>query len=293
MMFVTLALSAAIDASPSPEPATASPAPVRIFERGFARLESYPLPPYAVFIDTWLIKQTDTRLGSQSGSIIVRTRYAVRTSDGGENYTAFPVQGSALPPARVLTQFLGPFAFALLSNRPPRKDLASLQPDIPSPLKLIANVVAHPKPDYEIENAGIEAVDGHDTYHLRLSPLSDGRKHNLHDLWIDVVTFDLWKAHFTSRYAPDPMLPDSPTDVVVWFKPIASYWVLSRAIWSWDYFTAGKLSDYDASTDRIAFPSELPDWLFDQREYDQHVRARAPDVLGPLFSAIPGATPTP
>ena len=149
---------------------------------------------------------------------------------------------------------------------------------------MIANVVAYPKPVYAIETGPLETLAGHPVYHLRLRALSDARKHNLRDLWVDAGTFDVWKAHFTSTYAPDQLLAESATDVTVWFTPVGAYWVASRVVWNWDNFQNGFEDDYDVSTERIAFPADLPGWLFDQRTYDQHVKAKDPDVLAPILA---------
>jgi hypothetical protein len=282
-VLAALMFALSIDATATPAP-IATPAPQEIFHRTFARLESYPLAPYTVWMDTWLTKQTDTRNGGQPSSTIAQLRFAVRSADGAENRTIYPVQGSALPPARIGTQFVGPFAFSLRRNQTYRGEPASLQPDIPEPLKVIANVVAYPKPDYAIDSGAIETLAGHRVYHLQLRPLTDGRKHNLRDLWVDVDTFDLWKAHFTSSYAPDQLLPESPTDATVWFTPVGAYWVVSRAVWNWDDFQDGFAFDYDVSTERITFPADLPGWLFDQRAYDQHAKAKNPDILAPILA---------
>jgi hypothetical protein len=294
MLAAVLLYLASIDATLAPSQASSAPTPLEIFEHAFDRLESYPLPPYAAWVDTWSVKQSETGFAGATNSYIVQTRYAVRTSDGAENWTAFPTAGPLLSRGRVGEQFLGPFAFALLPDRPPASDGQSLQPDIPvtddaatTPLKVIARVVAHGKPDYAVTSPEIETIDGHRTYHLRLRALNNPRKHNLRDVWVDVDSFDLWKAHFSSRYAPDPLAPQSPTDVTVWFKPVASYWVVSRAVWSWDFYQGSLHFDYDASTDRITFPKALPDWLFDQRAYDQRVTAQESDPLAQFFTTTP------
>jgi hypothetical protein len=282
-MLAALIFAASIDAAATPAPST-TPAPQEIFHRTFARLDSYPLAPYTVWMDTWLTKRTDTRNGGQPVSTVVQARYAVRSADGAENHAFYPVEGSTLPPARIGTQFVGPFAFSLRRNQMHRDEPASLQPDIPEPLEVIANVVAYPKPDYAIDSGEIESIGGHRVYHLQLRALADGRKHNLRDLWVDVDTFDLWKAHFTSTYAPDQLLPESPTDATVWFTPVGAYWVASRVVWNWDDFQNGFAFDYDVSTERIAFPADLPGWLFDQRAYDGHARAKDPDILAQILA---------
>jgi hypothetical protein len=55
-------------------------------------------------------------------------------------------------------------------------------------LKTIALVVTS-KRDYAITLGGIDAVDGHDDYHLVMKPLADPQKYRLRDVWIDAATF--------------------------------------------------------------------------------------------------------
>ncbi|HTA40073.1 MAG TPA: hypothetical protein VK760_13400, partial [Candidatus Acidoferrales bacterium] len=172
-MLVAFILAVSIDAAPAPA-ASASPSPQQIFWQTFARLESYPIAPYTIWADTWLRKQHDTRKSGDPVSTITQFRYAVRSSDGAETYTFYPVAGTSLPPGRVGKQFLGPFAFILRPNRTQQAEPAPLQPDIPEPLKVIANVVAYPKPAYAIESGPLETLAGHAVYHLRLRALADG-----------------------------------------------------------------------------------------------------------------------
>ncbi len=264
---------------------TSSPAAIvppmnaqELFARAFQRLESYPIAPYIVWTDLRKTRQTSMMPGGPIGTGVSVIRYAVRSSDGAESYSGLPIDPKVLPPVQVGVQFLGPFAFALRPGQRAQA-MAPLQPDVPIVLPVIADVVARAKPNYQVTIAGAEAIAGHATYHLHLTPLSDPRRHNLRDLWVDTTTFDLWKAHFTSTYAPGELLPQSPTDVTVSFVPIASYWVVAEARWNWEDYNDGFSFEYDASTLLITFPAMLPDWLFDERAYRRHEAAREPDYL--------------
>lgn len=287
-MTIVLARSAAA-------PATAPATPQQIFDAAFARLQSYPVPPYAVFTDTWNI--TARPMGYYTGetSSVEVHRYAVRLSDGMENVSD-PIPSGKLPPAMILPEFLGPFAWTMRSSVHVARGAdgaaggALMTPDLAG-LKTIATVVAVAKWPYKLGDPGmppVEDVDGHRAYHLRLEPRSDPQKHNLRDLWIDTQTYDLWKAHFVGTYAPNPMEPVSPTDVTVHFRNVLGCWVVAHAIWTWD--NSPMTFRYDVTSDEIGLPPDLPDWLFSVAEYRQHQRAGDPDYLGLLLARL-RATP--
>jgi hypothetical protein len=116
---------------------------------------------------------------------------------------------------------------------------------------------------------------------LQLRPRSDPQKHNLRDLWIDVATHDLWKAHFVGTYTPGPGAPSSPTDVNVSFRNVLGYWVVTHAVWT--YEDAPIQFVFDVTNDEIGVPSTLPNWLFDAAEYRKHQVAGEPDYIGNLL----------
>jgi len=260
----------------------------RIFDAAFRRMQSYPIPNYAVSTDTWHIRQTPMGYYTGSATSIETHRYAFRLSDGMENVSDPNLNGK-LPPAIILPEFLGPFAWSLRSSvrvAPPGG--VSMLPDIEG-FKTIATVVAYAKPSYAIvtssdEMPAIEDVNGHQTYHLRLQPRGDAAKHNLRDLWIDTQTYDLWKAHFVGTYAPAPKAPPSPTDVTVYFKPVLGCWVVAHALWNYD--DPPVRYDFDLQVDELALPDTLPDWLFDSAEYRRHERAGEPDYIGLLLDRM-------
>ncbi len=281
---------------PSPPPAAwASPAaalsPKELFSRAFERLESYPVPAYAAFVDLRKTTQSPGTFDARETQEIVR--YAERMADGMQNASSIPTDGQ-LPQAEIGPHFLGPFAWSLrtVPLPQPRADATApvaapaappngMQADLPVPLKTIAHVETFASPNYTVALAGEAESDGHRTYHLTLSPHDSPERHNLRDLWIDAATYDIWKAHFVGRYRPTTLAEESASDVTVYFKPIAQYWVLSRAVWTWNPVGATFL--IDSTTISIAFPPDLPDWLFDEKAYERHREARDPDFLGPFL----------
>ncbi|HEY1976233.1 MAG TPA: hypothetical protein VGG89_06810 [Candidatus Baltobacteraceae bacterium] len=288
-MIVAL-LAALATATPS-----ASPAPQEIFDRAFTRLASYPVAPYAVEIATRDENFTSPVLG-RGGKAEFAERYTYRSVDGVENVTEYPVGSDRLPPALIALNQLGAFAWS-----PRRENLMAPQgagepalPDIPKPLKTIAHVVAYGPPSYAFAAAGstgsaaavsMETVDGHLCYHLRLRPLSDPQRHNLRDLWIDTTTFDLWKATFDGSYRPVPLAPSSPSTFTSIFAPIGQYWIVSRQHWTWTDAADEVFDDINMEVNKIVFPSALPDYLFDQAEYEKQQRA---DITDPLDAILNG-----
>jgi hypothetical protein len=274
----------------SPTQAVPTPSPVaQIIDAAFARLQSYPVPPYAIWTATWHITQTPMGYYTGSAKSVEVHRYAVRLSDGMENVSD-PSPDGKLPPALILPEFLGPFAWTLRTSVrvPPTGNGVSMMPDVEG-LKTIARVVAFAEPAYVLANSRsqvppIEDVDGHHAYHLELRPLDDPRKHNLRDLWIDVTTHDLWKAHFVGTYAPTPHEPVSPSDVTVYFRQVVGCWVVTRALWTYDdppiHF------DFDVQNNEIALPGTLPDWLFDAAEYRRHQLAGDADYIGAVLDRL-------
>ena len=260
----------------------------QIFDAAFRRLQSYPVPPYAVWTATWHIRETPMGYYTGETNSVEVHRYAVRLSDGMENVSD-PQPNGKLPPAMILPEFLGPFAWTMRSSvRVAPAGGIEMLPDL-SGLKTIATVVAFNASPYTIGSSAapvppIQNVEGRQAYHMTLHPKSDPSKHNLRDLWIDVQTHDLVKAHFVGTYAPTPSAPRSPTDVTVYFRNVLSCWVVSRAVWTYQDPPAS--FQFDVQNDEIGLPATLPDWLFDAQQYRQHQLAGEPDYLGLLLARL-------
>jgi hypothetical protein len=269
----------------------------QIFDAAFRRLQSYPVPPYAVWTDTWHVRARPMGYYTGEQSAVEVHRYAVRLSDGMENASDPSIDGK-LPPALIVPEFIGPFAWRLRSSVrvPPSPNGANMQPDIEG-LKTIATVVAVAQSPYVIvtQRSGvlpIENVDGHTAYHLQLQPRTAPRQHNMRDLWIDVRTYDLWKVHYVGTYAPNDRAPLSDTDATVYFRNVLGCWVVSRAVWNWDDSPMSFF--FDVQSDEIGFPEHLPDWLFDPAAYRQRLAAGETDYLSALLTRMrAGASPTP
>jgi hypothetical protein len=280
-MLVAAFASAIVAAHAQTTPAdSADLTPREIFVKAFQRLQTYFVPPYSIDASTWHIRGSSLG-GDALGEADYTYRYAIRTSDGMENYTKYPVPGPKLPNATIVapSSFLGPFAWALHPARP-SPEPQSMQPDIPPSLKTIASVIAY-NPSYTITLVGHESIDRHDTYHLHLHPIGNPSKHNLRDLWVDVATFDLWKSRFVGVWQPG----GAETLVTASFMPAARSWIVKQAEWS---YGCGGMSTgtctYDLLKDRVVFLPSLPDWVFNEREYRQHVNAGETDFMQQFLS---------
>ncbi|HEY1867618.1 MAG TPA: hypothetical protein VGG70_04925 [Candidatus Cybelea sp.] len=261
----------------------------QIFDESFAKLQSYPVPPYAIWTATWHIRNRPMGYYTGESSSVETHRYAVRLADGMENISD-PSTNGKLPPALIVPEFLGPFAWRLRASvhLAPGGNGVVMAPDVAG-LKTIAYVVAVAKPLYTFAvgpngSPPIEDVGGREAYHLQLLPKDSPQVHNLRDLWIDVSTYDLLKAHFVGTYAPVPKAPLSATDVTVYFRGVLGSWVVSRALWNYD--DPPIRYDFDVQNDEIGLPPSLPDWLFDQAAYRQHQLAGDPDYLGQVLEQL-------
>lgn len=266
--------------------------PQAIFDAAFRRLQSYPVPPYAVWTTTWHINAQP--IGFYTGtSLSVEThRYAVRLADGMENESD-PMPSGKLPPALIVPEFLGPFAWTMRSSVHVAPGTTAstgpaMLPDVAG-LQTIATVTAFAQAPYTIKTGATQTppivdIDGHPSYHLQLEPRGDPLRHNLRDLWIDVRTYDLRKAHFAGRYSPGPGAPISPTDVTVYFRNVLGCWVVARAVWT--YEDSPMAFVFDVQSTEIGLPPTLPDWLFDAAEYGKHQRAGEPDYIGLLLDRL-------
>lgn len=282
-MIAALAAAIAI-ASPSPAPSS-TPAPQEIFDRTFERLASYPVAPYALMVVKFLGRGAALVPGIDGTDFQYVGRYAFRSSDGAENAALFVPNAKALPDANVyLNQPYGPFVWSIRRANINAPDEPPV-PDVPSPLKTIGHVVTYAPPKYAITNAGIETVNGHAAYHLHLNPLSDPRRHNLRELWVDPATFDLWKATFDGTYHPLPGTADGPSTFTSEFKAVGPFWINVHQYWTWTDFQGEHSWNFERDTYVMMFPDAIPDWIFDQNAYDLHRHAGDADVLDAMLRA--------
>lgn len=272
----------------APEASAKPPTAQQIFDAAFRRLQSYPVPPYAVWTSTWHITRTPMGYYTGESSSVEVNRYAVRLADGMENVSD-PIPSGKLPPALIEPEFLGPFAWSIRSSVhvAPAQSGTMLVPDMAG-LMTIARVVAVAQWPYSLVGDAaappVEQVDGHQAYHFQLHPRDEPQKHNLRDLWIDVSNYDIWKVRFVGTYRPVPNAPVSPTEATVDFRNVLGCWVVNRARWT--YEDAPIIYTFDVQNDEIGLPDTLPDWLFDAAEYRKHEAAGEPDYLGLLLERL-------
>ncbi|HEY9085040.1 MAG TPA: hypothetical protein VIN40_03750 [Candidatus Tyrphobacter sp.] len=57
---------------------------------------------------------------------------------------------------------------------------------------------------YDITLLGVEGVDGHDCYHLRLSPRQDPGRYRLRDLWVDEGSGATWRLREALNFVEGP-----------------------------------------------------------------------------------------
>jgi hypothetical protein len=272
---------------PAPSPTLS---PTQILSRALEKLRSDPVPDYAVWTNFWQINRGEAESWS---TWRLAERFAERNSDGVQNVVeSVPTRGSQLPDANVSSVFEGPFAWTMRPAAAVQAVPAPMQPDV-SGLKTIASVTAYAPPAYAVDLIGIETVHGHNAYHLRLSPLSEPERHNLRDLWIDVETFDLWEAHLVGKYpalVPYGTPPLVQSDITAFFEPVLTYRIVYRLVWHYTF--DGSYFAFRTSIVEIAFPSVLPDWLFDSAAYARHEKAKEPDVLYQILHAVPTPAPS-
>jgi hypothetical protein len=254
-----------------------APTPKQIFVQGFHRLLSYPTPAYAVEIDAAVTTINSSIATNPSGTYYHLYRYAFRAVDGMVNSVLLPKTGgfSKLPDAVIKPAWDGAFAWSGTWGKPRESD-TNQGPELPQGLKVIASVTTY-NPDYVIELLGTEELDGHQAYHLRLTPLHDPVRHNLRELWIDIVTYDIWKA----KYIAAPR-DSGPTLVTASFGPATAFWILQKVSWG-DPNASPVGQTTEITTRSTIFVPTLPSWLFDPQAYASQQRAGEADYLGQLL----------
>lgn len=119
--------------------------------------------------------------------------YAFGMTSGGETAVAPAGPDSAALVAQIRQQFNDP--------APPDKDSSAAG----GALKTIAAVSTRTRA-YTIRNTGLETVDGHDCWHLVLTPTRTPERLRLRELWIDAKTSQTWRllsaGNFTGSAAP-------------------------------------------------------------------------------------------
>jgi hypothetical protein len=257
-------------ASPSPQPTLA---PNDVLFRALGRLRSYGTPPYVVYVI------------EENGEY---RRVAFRGSDEMMNDVALPT-GATLPDARIYRAFVGPLSRSVheaiatpASSATAARNAPST--DLESTLKTIA-VVSSRGHLYDVKTAGIETIEGHRVYHIVLHPRRDPESNPIRDLWIDTDTYDVWRAAYVEP--PDVQIVGGEADLTVDFTTVGNYRIAGS--WIAIYHAPGmRTSVYrQLRVVKMAFPDELPEWLFDEPSYAKRVREHDADYLGNIFSRPP------
>lgn len=189
---------------------------------------------------------------------------------------------------------IGPSYFApdmwILGKRP-RPSPAPYEPDVAPDLtdiKVIADVVSIATPAYHIRYAagGMTAHNGDRVDHIILDPLSDPKKHNLRELWIDTSTYRIDRAIIRGSYRPTPHDLIEETYALEDFGQVGAYWLVVHRIWTYAPPFSNVKVTFEATVQTMRFPDTLPAWLFDQAEFRKH-SAELQSVLGPPASPSP------
>jgi hypothetical protein len=274
-----------VAASPVP---SATPDPYKIYASAMQNLASLDQPS---FIDTTENRVTTvmTGDGARSGQQIFRAVFD--SIDRRECVFTEPGDREAV---------IGPSFFApdmwLLGRRalPPEPPSSSsnMAPDL-SDLRIIADVVSVARPAYEIRLAGTVAdKDGSFISHLVLRPLTDPKKHNLRELWIDSSDDRIVRAIIRGSYKPTPEDLLEDTYVQEDFGQVGPYWLVVHRIWTYVPPLSGVQLRFDASVLTMRFPQSVPSWLFDELEFKAHAGEVA-SVLVPWSAAPPSPSPSP
>ncbi len=256
--------------TPSPSPTTLPPTQ-SIVARAYDRLRSYGTPPFVVYMT------------NENGDI---HRIAFRASDEMMNDSEY-IRQSTLPLTSIYRAFVGPLsitvheAVAPSASTPPVQEQSSLVSD----LKTIAVVNARARPVYTVTSSSAETIDGYSTDHLALDPTNDPTRHALRDLWIDTTTYDVRRADYVTT---DANVPGATVYLTVNFEPVGPYWIAAGWVAIYHMLGPGAPVYRELHVEKMRFPSELPDWLWDDRGYEAHRRAHAPDPLAGIFDASPG-----
>ena len=250
-----------------------------IIQHAYERLRSYGTPAYVVYM-------TD-----ENGDI---HRIAFRGSDEMMN-DAQLIRGEPLPIANIYRAFVGPLSITVheavvrstlgASAQPSATPEAQEQSSLVSDLRTIATVSAHAKPVYTVDDRGIETVDGYQDYHLQLNPTLDPTRYVLRDLWIDTTTYDVRRADYVTT---DTNFPGATVYLTVNFAPVGPYWIAARWIALYHSPDLAHPAYRELEVKKMTFPGKLPDWLFDERAYEEHRRDHDVDYLHHL---IPGEGP--
>ncbi len=248
-------------ATPAPAPSTD---PYQIYKRAIEHLVTLPQPGYVVETQHWVAVT-----GGDNGSSVWDERAVFDSINRRECVLDVPYTPSEQP--TIGESYFAPDMWLVNHRHPaPPAGETNMAPDL-SDLKTIANVVSVAAPSYEIRLIGTDSMThGGSAYHLSLRPKSNPRKHNLRELWIDVANHNIMRAIIEGNYRPSYNMIVRDTFVLEDFGMVGPYWLVIHKVWTYsDPFSGGTIQ-YNATSLSMSFPTELPDWLFDPKQFARH-----------------------
>lgn len=259
--------------SPSPYPSPSprqSLTPDDIFHKAQQAAANNPNPPYItyqmheVFVHHSHRFEYDYRVWYRAdGKGLMQNLTRTRRGAATETYFGYPFPFS--PNTNIMLNATPPPP----PSPPPPPVGGSPIPGTPPPLLSVQAVESDRY--YDVRLVGIENYEGHQVYHLGLTPVRDEVHHPWKDLWIDRATFEVWKAHASASGHRGPGAGSVQGDAT--FSPVGGYWLVTNA--SGDgQIHIGFISDsghYEYAFYDFGFPDNVPDWFFDEKQFKRHI----------------------
>ena len=278
---------------PTPSPSFTLPpynsiAPVRVLGLIRRVYRSHrPPPPFEIYT---MVRTQTTNYGYPDYGGSYTTRYWVRNEDRasltrrmfrddaeGDLVFQRPALNEATDPGPPTVDLFAP---APIRQHPNPQSYVPTPEPTAEPLKSIASVVAIGEPDYNVSSL---TVDG-PVMHLVLKPRRDPERNVLREIWADKQTYELRKI-----VAHDRLFTDDQGIFPVTFTYTLGYLHGTLVITNLHGLVEPRIEANGAKTEYdgdgrtvdfefrdISFPSALPAWYFNPREYAQN-QANAPD----------------
>ena len=188
----------------------------QIFDETFRRLQSYPVPPYAIWTATWHIRAQPMGYYSGESTSVETHRYAVRLSDrNGEHQRPEHRRQAAAGAYRARVSrtlclaraFIGPRRAARQRGRDgsgyrgAQDDRARHRHSPSLRIRFASRRTARCRSK--------RSTGAKRTISSCIPPIAP-EVHNLRDLWIDVSTYDLLKVHLRRHLPSGPEGPAEP-----------------------------------------------------------------------------------
>ena len=267
--------------------------PIQIFWRAQAAVNRLPPePPYIAFTFenrgfVYSGPYNDRRQTiSPAGELL---RVLVRTSDGRAAVCAFKNERGwdvLHPMVGIVSDRIGWLAVTNIArlgdfplanfglryatqSRPDFFEATAPSPQ-PSPMRVIASVVAIESPPYQIADLGDTAIDDRPVYHLGLNPTHDPQRNVLRQIWVDKTTFlpVRYVALRTVLDAPEPFIYAITVDSAViddHLVNVDAEGLSQDGLGRWRVF-------------QISFPDSEPDWVFNPAQWPRHNGEQIPNL---------------